>query len=326
MAKAGDSIRAEAVEAGTLDEAIANRGGLSHVALTAAIPGETAIGLDAFVAAGEHPGPVLWVQACLHGDEPHAALLARSIVAAIDRKRLRGTVLAVPVGNPPAFRKRQRVSPMDGADVNRIFPGGGQGKSAALAAFLWNEVGGRADALIDIHASNLDIHGIEHVLVVEGKDPAAQTAWQMAEATRSRYLCPSDGGWLAGTLFNEFTASGRPGILFDRGNIFDAAELRRQTRNMLDVMVCLRMLDRKGAAAKERSQVTGRVAWLKMPCEGELVRHCDLGSTFEAGEELAEIRDLGGKRLGAIVAPHSGVVVARSLFGYMHAGEGVFLA
>src|SRR3989337_3680193 len=65
------------------------------------------------VIAGRRDGPVLWLQACIHGDEYDGAVAAARVGQAISPDRLSGTIIVVPVLNISAYENRRRTSPID---------------------------------------------------------------------------------------------------------------------------------------------------------------------------------------------------------------------
>ena len=68
-----------------------------------------------------------------------------------EREELRGTLLAVPVVNVPAFLQQSRYLP-DRRDLNRSFPGSETGSLAArLANLFLKEVVGKSAFGIDLH-------------------------------------------------------------------------------------------------------------------------------------------------------------------------------
>ncbi len=81
------------------------------------------------VVRGEQEGPVLGLSSGIHGQEYYHNRIIRRMVTELDPSELRGTLLAIPVANPPAFAHDTRNTPMppeetvDFANLNRVFPG-----------------------------------------------------------------------------------------------------------------------------------------------------------------------------------------------------------
>ena len=60
------------------------------------------------VLHGAGPGPVLWLNGGTHGDEPEGAFSIHLALAALDPAAMRGTLVAVPAMNVPAFQAGER--------------------------------------------------------------------------------------------------------------------------------------------------------------------------------------------------------------------------
>ena len=63
----------------------------------------TPVVLPISVVSGGRPGPVVWVQACSHGDEYGGPRALQDVVRGLDPKEMSGTLVAVMIANPPAF-------------------------------------------------------------------------------------------------------------------------------------------------------------------------------------------------------------------------------
>src|SRR4051794_37580115 len=109
-----------------------------------------------FVATGRRPGPTLAVLAGVHGDEYEGPVAIADLLAEIDPAEIAGTLIALPVANPPAFAAGSRTSPLDGLNLARAFDGNAAGSATErLAWTIAQEVIGVADALIDLHSGGL---------------------------------------------------------------------------------------------------------------------------------------------------------------------------
>ena len=106
---------------------------------------------------GAEPGPTFCVTAAVHGAEYPCVEAAKRLALNLDPASLRGQVIVVPIVNPVAFRARSiYVTPLDGKNLNRQFPGKEQGTfSEALAYWLFNQVIRRGDYYIDLHGGDM---------------------------------------------------------------------------------------------------------------------------------------------------------------------------
>lgn len=105
------------------------------------------------VVNGARPGPTLSLLSTMHGGEWFSIPPLRDLVSALDPAELSGTVLCVPVANPPALGLMTRNMPdeSDSPDLNRVFPGPLSWTTDQLAAAMTAEVLERSDAVLDFH-------------------------------------------------------------------------------------------------------------------------------------------------------------------------------
>jgi predicted deacylase len=114
----------------------------------------TVLRIPLHVITGAQDGPTLALTSGLHGSEWLGIEVFRRLMGTLDPNRMRGRVLAVPVGNPQAFQHLTRNTPdeSDEPDLNRVFPGGDTWLTVQIAREIDQEVLAHADYLIDFHA------------------------------------------------------------------------------------------------------------------------------------------------------------------------------
>jgi predicted deacylase len=105
------------------------------------------------VVQGVEPGPTVCLLSTLHGGEWFSVAALRRLAASVQPDALRGTLLIVPVANPPALARQSRNTPgeSDSPDMNRIFPGPLTWTSDQLVAAIAASVVDRSDCLLDFH-------------------------------------------------------------------------------------------------------------------------------------------------------------------------------
>jgi predicted deacylase len=108
------------------------------------------------VIHGSKPGPVLALVAGTHGYEYSPILALQRFPAKVDPRELAGTVIVVHIANMPSFLARTiYYSPVDGKNLNRVYPGKLDGTvSERIAAILTREVIERADYVVDLHCGD----------------------------------------------------------------------------------------------------------------------------------------------------------------------------
>jgi predicted deacylase len=148
------------------------------------VPSGAALTVPVVVVRGVDDGPVLGVTSGVHGDEALAPLAIGRFAREIDPRRLRGTIIIVPIANPAAFDHRSRVNPWDGVDLVRVWPGDANGNTTErLAHSLFRNVVQQVDFLVDAHSGTPLLH---EFWVIYANPKGAEPSVSEAVATRSR--------------------------------------------------------------------------------------------------------------------------------------------
>src|SRR5437773_8729490 len=88
------------------------------------------------IVRGAQPGPTLALIAGTHGSEVAPIVALERVRPMIDPATLRGTVLIVHVANLPSFLGRTiYYSPIDGKNLNRVYPGKPDGTVSERIAY-----------------------------------------------------------------------------------------------------------------------------------------------------------------------------------------------
>ena len=105
------------------------------------------------VLVSERAGPTMFLSSGNHGDEYEGQAVLHRLLRQTDPARLRGRLIVLPALNLPAVRAGTRVSPIDGGNMNRVFPGDGQDTPTwAMAKWVTAEVLSRAAFACDLHS------------------------------------------------------------------------------------------------------------------------------------------------------------------------------
>ena len=107
---------------------------------------------------GAAPGPRVAVTSGIHGAEYVSIAAHRRVAMELDPALVRGRLVSVLVANPAAFAARSiYVDPLDGRNLNRVFPGDPAGTaSERLAWWIHEHVMRGSDAFIDMHCGDMN--------------------------------------------------------------------------------------------------------------------------------------------------------------------------
>lgn len=98
-------------------------------------------------------GPTALLTGGNHGDEYEGPIALYDFCRRASIDDLRGRVIIVPAMNYPAFQAGRRLSPVDGLNLNRSFPGNPAGTATEiLADYFTRTLVPMADAVLDIHS------------------------------------------------------------------------------------------------------------------------------------------------------------------------------
>lgn len=105
----------------------------------------------ACIAAGE--GPTVLLSGGVHGDEFEGPAALMRLLQELQPEQVSGRVIILPALNAPALMASSRVSPLDGVNMNRAFPGDADGgPTQMLAHFIETRLLPLCDAAIDLHS------------------------------------------------------------------------------------------------------------------------------------------------------------------------------
>lgn len=98
-------------------------------------------------------GPRLLITGGCHGDELEGPIVARRLVDWLPEAQTCGRVIIVPVLNPPAVQAWSRNTPIDGLNLNRVFPGRADGSvTERIADAVSRLLLPMADTVFDLHS------------------------------------------------------------------------------------------------------------------------------------------------------------------------------
>lgn len=99
-------------------------------------------------------GPTLLLTGGVHGDEYEGQIAISELARSLRPEEVQGRVILLPAVNMPAVLADTRLSPVDGWDINRCFPGDPRGSfTPMLAHFLDSVLLPLADLSVDMHTA-----------------------------------------------------------------------------------------------------------------------------------------------------------------------------
>jgi predicted deacylase len=119
---------------------------------------DPATNVPVIIINGAKPGPKLVVVAGAHGTEYASIIALEKLGQTIDPAGLSGTLIVLPLVNLASFaQKVPHLNPVDGKNMNRMYPGKADGTQTERASWaIAKLVVEQSDYMIDLHGGDLD--------------------------------------------------------------------------------------------------------------------------------------------------------------------------
>ena len=218
----------------------------------------TALQSAVHVIVGAQEGPVLYVQAAIHGDEVNGVEVLRRLVTELEPNTLHGVLIAIPIANGPGFIQHRRRNFFDEEDMNRVWPGKESGSISQQIAFhLYQQAIRHADYVVDLHTASSNT--LLHVVYGQGDEKSRKLAEVFGLEVLLEEAIDDDlrRSRFTGKLRNVLTERGVPAITPELGgvNSLEEEHIVLGVRGMTNVMKHLGMLDGE-VAPPEQTQIT----------------------------------------------------------------------
>jgi predicted deacylase len=268
------------------------------------------IDMQVFVARGTIPGPALGVTAGIHGDEINGVEIARRVFDSVSTRKLKGTLIVLPIMNRHGFLTRQRYM-ADRMDLNRYFPGRPDGNiSSVVAHAVFTKIIKRCDALIDLHTAAFYRENLPQIRV----DLKNHKALEMARHFGAGIILGKPGS--RHTLRWQATHAGVPTILYEGGesNRFQIKEIKLGVAGVLNVMAYLEMLDHPSRETGKQ-QIFTTSTWVRVPPGrgGNFFPEHELGDRVQKHDLLGTVTDPLTSDKVEIRAPFKAKIIGMSI-------------
>ncbi len=285
----------------------------------ARLPTQTLISLPVTVINGVEEGARLWLSAAIHGDEINGVEIIRQVVEQINPKKLRGTLIAVPIVNIFGFIAQSRYLP-DRRDLNRAFPGSPNGSLAARLAHLFmKEIVSRCTHGIDLHTAS------DHRINL----PQIRANLQ----DKATYYCAKAFGTSIiihanlrdGSLREAASRKGIPILLYEGGEAlrFDTEAIDAGVAGILQVMNYLRMIEVASLCCANNAIEVDSSKWIRASRGGILILQINLGERVQKKQLLGIISDAFGEKKTHVRSPIEGMVIGHTQCPLVNQGDAV---
>jgi predicted deacylase len=269
------------------------------------------------------PGPTALVLAGNHGDEYPGQVAVMRLLRELVPEQVTGRIILIPTLTMPAAKASTRLSPLDGKNFNRCFPGNPAGTPGeAIADYLTTVLFPLTDIVIDIHTGgrSVDFSPCAHMhLVPQGPQREAMLAGTEAWNSDFCFLYADVAG--TGLLPVEAESQGKVVITTEMGGSENVtAAVHRLTQSGLrNVLVQTGVL--KGELATRASFGLLPTRWVQAlnwedyrfaPESGVYENIVPLGEAVVAGQTFGAIHFLERPERNPmdVVAIRDGILIA----------------
>ncbi len=242
-------------------------------------------------------GPTILFTGANHGDEYEGPVALFDLANQIKAEDISGRVIIIPGMNYPAFQAGKRTSPIDGGNMNRVFPGNPEGTFTEKIADYFNRtLLPLADYVLDFHSGGKTLDFLPfccaHVLENKKQQAKCIAAMKAFNAPHSVMLLEIDAANMYDTAAENM------------GKVFISTELAGGgTTSAYTVAIAkkgIRNILRHAGITKGEMEVDETLS-LDMPDErcyvfsetSGLVEHCvDLGDEVKKGQLVAKVHNI----------------------------------
>jgi len=274
------------------------------------------------------PGPTALLVAGNHGDEYEGLIALHDLALWLEPAQVAGRVIILPQMNTPAVRAGTRVSPIDGVNMNRAFPGDARGTvTRQIADYVTRHLLPMADLVLDFHSGGKTLDFLpfaaSHVLADADHDAAcAAAALAFGAPYTVKMLEIDDTGMFDGVV----ERAGKVLVSTELGGagMARAATVAIAKRGVRNVLIHGGLLDGpRDDAPTQMLDMPDADCFTFAEGGGMFAPLVDLGAMVSAGQVVAQIWPLDRTGLAPVdlCARCDGMFVARHAPGLVQAGD-----
>jgi predicted deacylase len=259
---------------------------------------------------GSREGKTVVITSGIHGGEYPGIEAAIRLGNELMANEVIGQIALVHPANVAAFQtKMQYNSPLDGKNLNRMFPGKALGTTTERIAYtISTELFSQADFYMDLHGGDIHEALVQFVLYPAGAgEDIARVSREAAALLGVPYVV---GSYSSNGTFGCAATMGVPGFLGEIGHcgLWTEEEVVKYMQGVKNILKHLGVL-----AGEPESvgpvQFVPRMIGLNAEQSGCWYPSVSPGDTVKQGQKLGEIRDYFGKTLGEYFASQDATVL-----------------
>lgn len=280
--------------------------------------------IPVIIIKGINNGPTLWIQGCIHGDEPSSSLTVLSLIKEVNPKELNGKIILIPALNITAFKYRQNPTPIDNINLYYAFSGKVDGSyTYQLANKILQNVLETANYLIDIHAGTSTYFCTEFASYLVGL-AASKKSESMAVASGSPLIVGREvrSEKEKNIMFAHVCSKGIPSMMISNGGHrrLNSEIVDPLVKRCLNVLKHLKMMSGEVIKNKESKLLKG-IFYLFSNTGGFVINEANIGDLLNKGQTIARIYNIYGEEMEVIRSPYKKAYLIETADGVVNQGE-----
>jgi predicted deacylase len=286
------------------------------------------------VAAGRSGATVL-LMAGNHGDEYEGQIALMRLVRSLDPAMLNGRLIVLTAANFPAVMAGRRVSPIDGGNLNRSFPGNAGGTPTEMIAhYIETVLLARCQYCLDLHSGGNSLDYVPHA---HARRPADEMMRARTMALIEAFGAPYGGlvRPLQGEPRTMSAATERQGVVYLNAELGGGGTIRHDLVQLAEAGV-RRALASIGvlpadpgtppAGGMRRFAVEGSANYVYCLEDGLFEPHAGLRDDVIAGQPAGALHfpATPWRREEVVTFETSGMVLCRRFPGWARRGDCLF--
>lgn len=263
------------------------------------------------IVNGSETGPTVCITGGMYGTIYTGIDACIRIYNELDPKKLKGTVITIPVIEITGFQKCMDESPIDHLNPNRVFPGDPNGSiTHRIAHVVFNEVIRKSQYHLDLRGGDL----WEQLLTFSifnktGRKDYDDKVEEIAKSLGTEYYLISPEQ--KGTLITEAGKIGVYSIILEASKglaTYDEDDIQINMKGIQNLLKKLRMIDGQPSIPPRQKQEEFEIHLVKAQHGGLLYLQCKCGQILSKGQKLGTVKNLKGQTLQEFTAPIDGII------------------
>ena len=266
-----------------------------------------------------------------HGDEYEGPVTLLNLARQLTPDQITGRIIIVPMLNRPAVVAGTRLSPIDGVNMNRAYPGRRNDSiTGMIAHFVSTRILPLADLVVDIHSGGSSMHMVPSVNMHD-----------LGETDQMRRMLDAGRAWGAPYVFIYEDVAGEgllPSLAERMGKVtlgtemgskaqFGVETLKITARGVWNVLHWAEILREptgdRGVESPAFVAADESSDYIMSPSSGILEPLVELGDEVASGQPVAQLHSLEhpNRAPEPILAANSGIIVSRRSIPLTTQGE-----